>query len=167
MALNPKYNGYQTGFVSMMYNFFFEKKTGSKVSVNEDLAQDKKNKEIRKVYASFKDNIWAAELVEMRPLSQKNQGVKFFSCVIDVFTKNVRVRSLKDKNIKTVFNGFIEIANKSRCTPYKYQVDQGKQFYNSLKQKWLGDNDNLMYSTRNKGKSTESFKRILKAKTYN
>ena len=120
MALNPKYNGYQTGFVSMMYNFFFEKKTGSKVSVNEDLAQDKKNKEIRKVYASFKDNIWAAELVEMRSLSYKNQGVKFLSCVIDVFTKNVRVKSLKDKNVKTVFHGFIEIANKSRCTPYKY-----------------------------------------------
>ena len=56
----------------------------------------------------------------MRSLSYKNQGVKFLSCVIDVFTKNVRVKSLKDKNVKTVFHGFIEIANKSRCTSYKY-----------------------------------------------
>ena len=101
----------------------------------------------------------------MRSLSYQNQGIEFLLCVIDVFTKYVRVKSLKDKNVK---NGFIEIANKSRCTPYKYQVDQGKQFCNSLKQKWLDDNDILMYSTRNKGKSviTESFIRILKFKTY-
>ena len=53
----------------------------------------------------------------MRSLSYQNQGIEFLLCVIDVFTKYVRVKSLKDKNVK---NGFIEIANKSRCTPYKY-----------------------------------------------
>ena len=62
------------------------------VSVNEQLAEElhkpvtKKFKR-RKVYARFKDNIWAADLAEMESLSSKNKNVKYLLCVIDVFTK--------------------------------------------------------------------------------
>ena len=41
----------------------------------------------RKVYARFKDNIWAADFAEMGLLFSKNWGVKHLLCVIDVFTK--------------------------------------------------------------------------------
>ena len=41
----------------------------------------------RKVYAGFKDNTRADELAEMRSLSSKNEGVKFFLSVADAFTK--------------------------------------------------------------------------------
>ena len=41
----------------------------------------------REVYASFKDNIWAADLTEMEPLSSKNKNIKYLLCVIDVFTE--------------------------------------------------------------------------------
>ena len=53
------------------------KKTRSGVSVNEQLA-DKFHKPVvknflkRRVYARFKDNIWAADLAEMISLSSKN-----------------------------------------------------------------------------------------------
>ena len=53
---------------------FFDKKTGSGVSVNEHLAEElnktviKKFKR-RKIYARFKDNIWAADLAEMGSFS--------------------------------------------------------------------------------------------------
>ena len=43
--------------------------------------------------------------------------------------------SLKDEKAKTVFNGFIEIANESKCKPNKLLVDQEREFYNSLMQK--------------------------------
>ena len=52
-----------------MVDTFFDKKTGSGLSVNEQ-AEDlhkpiiKKLKR-RKVYVKFKDNIWAADLAEM------------------------------------------------------------------------------------------------------
>ena len=55
---------------------FVDTKTGSGVSVNEQLAEElykpviKKFKR-RKVYARFKGNIWAADLVEMESLSSK------------------------------------------------------------------------------------------------
>ena len=62
---NPKYDVYQRGLASMMYKFF-NKKAGSGMSVNEELAQElyklviKKFKR-RKTYARFKDSIWAAD----------------------------------------------------------------------------------------------------------
>ena len=45
---------------------------------------------------------------------------------------------------------------------------QEKNFNNSLMQKWLGDNDILMYLTHNEGKSVvvERFIRTLKDKIY-
>ena len=43
-----------------------------------------------------------------------------------------------------------------------------KEFYNSPMQKWLDDNDILMYSTHNEGKSVvaERFIKILRTKIY-
>ena len=49
---------------------FFDQKTGSGASVNEELAQELHKPVIkkfrrRKVYARFKENNWAADLAEM------------------------------------------------------------------------------------------------------
>ena len=57
IAINPKYDGYQRGLANMLYRFF-DKKTGSGTSANEELAQGlhksviKKLKR-RKVYATI------------------------------------------------------------------------------------------------------------------
>ena len=65
----------------MVYRFFY-KKTCSEISVNEQIAKElhkpviKKIKK-RKVYARFKDNVWAADLAEMESLSSKNKNVKY------------------------------------------------------------------------------------------
>ena len=97
----------------------FDKKTGSGISVNEQLAEElhkpvtEKFKR-RKVYASFKDNFWVADLAEMGSLSMLNM-----LCVIDVFTQYTWVKSLKDKKSKTVLNAFMEIENESNRKPYK------------------------------------------------
>ena len=67
---NRNYDGYQRTLASMVWNFFDEKK-GLGVGVNEQLAEElhkpviKKFKR-RKVYARFKDNIWAADLDKIR-----------------------------------------------------------------------------------------------------
>ena len=57
----------------MVYKFF-NKKTGSGISVNEQLAEQINERVIkklkkRKVYARFKDIIWKAYLAQMRSLS--------------------------------------------------------------------------------------------------
>ena len=47
-------------------------------------------------------------------------------------------------------------------------VDQGKRFYNKIMQEWLDNNDILIYSTHNDGKSViaERFIKMLKAKIF-
>ena len=104
----------------------------------------------------------------MESLSSKNKNVKYLLCVIDVFTKYAWVKPLKDKKGKTVLNAFIEIVNESNRKPNKLWVDQGREFYNKLMQEWLDNNDILMYSTHNEGKSviSERFIKALKAKIY-
>ena len=43
-------------------------------------------------------------LVDMGLLTSKNQDVKYFLCVIDVFTRYASVKSLTDKKSKAVQN---------------------------------------------------------------
>ena len=52
--------------------------------------------------------------------------------------------------------------------PNKIWVDKGSEFYNNSFKKWLQDNDIVMYSTNNEGKSViaERFIRTLKNKIY-
>ena len=122
--------------------------------LNEELAEElhkpviKKFKR-RKVYARFKDNIWAVDLAEMWSLFSKNINVKYLLCVIDIFTKYAWVKPLKDKKCKKVPNAFIKIVNESNRKPNKIWVDQEREFYNKRIQEWLDNNTILMYSTPN------------------
>ena len=62
----------------------------------------------KKVYARFKDTIWAADLAGIRSLPSFDSFVKHLLCLIDVFTKNAWVESFNDKKAKTVLHGFLE-----------------------------------------------------------
>ena len=62
----------------------------------------------------------------------------------------------------------MEIVNQSNRKPIKLWVDQGREFYNSLMQELLDNNDILMYSTHNEGNPVfgERFMKTLKSKIY-
>ena len=90
-------------------------------------------------------------------------------CASQIFSRNKPwIKPLKDKKGKTVLNAFKEIVNESNCEPNKLWFDQGREFYNKLRQEWLDTNDILMQSTRNEGKSVnaERFMKTLKPKIY-
>ena len=65
----------------------------------------------------------------------------------DVSTKYVWVKLLKNEKGKTVLNSFIKKISKFKRKPNKLWVDQGREIYNKLMQKWFDDNDILMCST--------------------
>ena len=57
-----------------------DEKTGSEISVNEQLAEELHKPVIEKQknkYMRFKDNIFTADLAEMESLSSKNKNVKY------------------------------------------------------------------------------------------
>ena len=176
IASNPEYDGYQRGLASMVYKFFDKKTMGSgAVEPNESLKlADELNKPIirkfnkRKVYSSFKDNIWGVDLADMQLLSKFNKGIRFLLCVIDIFSKYTFVVPLKDKKGVSIVNAFQSILDKSGRKPNKIWVDQGSEFYSHNFKKWLVNNDISIYSTYNEGKSVvaERVIRTLKNKLY-
>ena len=193
IAKDPKYDGYQRGLASMVYKFFDKKSVGSgakrvntKITPqNQQLAEELHKPIIRKfkkrkVYSTFKDNIWAADLADMQLLSRCNKGIRCLLCVIDVFNKYAWVVPLKDKKGISIVKAFQIILKQSNSRkraqgtsakhlkPNKIWVDKGSEFCNAYFKKWLRDNDIVMYSTHNEGKSVvaERFIRTLKSKIY-
>ena len=158
----------------MVYKFFDKKSLGSGfVKDNSLILADVLHKPIikkfekRKVYSQFKDNIWGVDLADMQSLSRKNKGINYLLCAIDLFSKYTFVIPLKDKKGISIVNAFNKIIKQSNRKPNKIWVDQGGEFYNVF-EKWLLDNDIIMYSTYNEGKSVvvERFIRTLKNKLY-
>ena len=120
------------------------------------------------MYASYKNNIFGADLADVQPLSKYNKGIRYLLCVIDIFSKYAWVVPLKDKKGTTIVNAFQNILNKSKRNPNKIWVDQGSEFYNNVFKKWFKDNDIIMYSAHNEGKSFVAKRLIktLKSKIY-
>ena len=108
------------------------------------------------------------DLADMQSLSRKNKGIKYLLCVIDLFSEYIFVVPLKDKKGISIVNAFDKIIKQSNRKPNKIWVDQGSEFYNNNFKKWLSDNNIIMYSTYNEGKSVvaERFIRTLKNKLY-
>ena len=102
----------------------------------------------------------------MQSLRRYNKGIRFFLCVIDIFSKYAWVVPLKVKKDISIVKAFQIILKQSNIKPNKIWVDKGSEFYNVSLKKWLQDNDIVMYSTRNEGKSVvaERFIKTLKTK---
>ena len=100
----------------MVYKFFDNKSSGSGI-VNESNYQlaNELHKPIirkflkRKVYSSFRDNIWCLDLADMQSRSKYNKGNKYLLCAIDLSSKYVWVVPLKDKKGVSIVNAFQKI----------------------------------------------------------
>ena len=104
----------------------------------------------------------------MQLLRKYNKGIRFLLCVIDIFSKYAWVVPLKDKKGISIVKAFQSILKQSNRKSNKIWVDKCPEFYNAYFKKWLRDNNIVMYSTHNEGKSVvaERFIRTLKSKIY-
>ena len=78
----------------MVYKFFDKKSSGSGVDAepNYQLANELHTQIIRKfkrrkVYLSFRDNIWGVDLADMQSVRKYNKGIKYLLCAIDLLSK--------------------------------------------------------------------------------
>ena len=142
IATDPRVNGYQRGLASMVYKFFNERTEGSGINLqassldNEILAEELhkpviKNFKKRKVYSSFKDNIWSVDLADMQLISKCNKRIKYLLCVIDLFSGYAWIIPLKNKKGETIVEEFKKILDDSNRKPNKIWVDHGSEFYNN------------------------------------
>ena len=160
----------------MVYKFFDSKvsRSGAKLLLQNAQLANELHKPIikkfgkRKVYSTFKDSICGVDLADMQLFSKYNKGIRFLLRVIDIFSKYAWVVPLKDKKGISIVKAFQIILKQSNQKPNKIWVDKGSEFYNTYFKKWLQDNNIVMYSTYNEGKSVvaERFIRTLKSKIY-
>ena len=111
----------------------------------------------------------------MQLLSRYNKRIRFLLGVIDIFSKYAWVVPLTDKKGISIVKAFQIILKQSNrrakgtsaqhAKPNKIWVDKGSEFYNAFFKKWLRDNNIVMYSMHNEGKSVVAERFIYKYMT--
>ena len=64
------------------------------------------NSKKRKVYSSFRDNIWGVDLADMQSLSIYDKRNKYLLCAIDLFSKCEWVVPIKVKKGTSILIAF-------------------------------------------------------------
>ena len=117
IAKNLKYDGYQSGLASIIYNFFDKKSKISGVNIevkpSVELAEELhkpiiSNFKKRTVYSTSIDNIWGADLADMQLISKFNKRFRFLLSVIDIFSEYAWVVPLKGKKGVSIVDAFQE-----------------------------------------------------------
>ena len=100
----------------------FDKKSSGSGFADEPNYQlaNKLNKQIirkykrRKVYSSFRDNLWGVDLADIQSLSRYHKGIIYLLSAIDVFSEYAWVVPLKDKRRISIVNAFQKIISEGR-----------------------------------------------------
>ena len=109
------------------------------------------------------DDLWQADLCDMRELAEYNDQYKFILTVIDVFSKYAWAIPLTDKSAKTIKLAFDVIFRERR--PDHLQSDKGKEFTNATVQALFKFHNINFYTTQNpdvKASVVERYNRTLK-----
>lgn len=114
------------------------------------------------------DDLWQIDLAEMRPYSKQNSGHNYILVVIDVFSKMLWTRPLKDKTANMVESAVKHVFKSSGRKPQNLQSDNGKEFYNAKFHSLMKVNNINHYSTFSTTKAAvaERVIRTLKEKLY-
>ena len=123
----------------------------------------------RKVIATYPDNVWSADLVQLTAFKEQNNGFEYILNVVDCFSRFAWAVPLKQKKATEVLNAFKEIVKQNNGkNPKLLWVDEGSEFYNKQMKDWCKSNDLTMYSTHGAHKSAvvERFNRTIKTKMW-
>lgn len=109
------------------------------------------------------------DLLSMANLASENDGVRFLLCAIDILSRKVWVRTLKNKSAKEVLNAMKDILKDiAPMKILKIRADKGSEFSNQWFKKYMKDINIYFFTTNNPPKSNfvERFQRTLKEKVY-
>ncbi|EFA13594.1 hypothetical protein TcasGA2_TC001481 [Tribolium castaneum] len=113
------------------------------------------------------DDLFQADLIDMRNIAKYNPGVNYLLTVIDVFSKYAWVKPLRTKTGADVANAFREIFEDR--VPINLQTDKGKEFLAKNVQNLFKQYDINYYVTNNpdvKAAVIERFNKTFKTKMY-
>ena len=118
----------------------------------------------RRVVVRGYDDLWQADIVEVRPYARFNKGYNYILTVIDVLSKHAWAVPLKTKGGNEATKAFSTIFREYERIPKNLQTDRGKEFYNTDFQKLVEKHNINHYSTYSvmKASVVERFNRTLK-----
>jgi hypothetical protein len=113
------------------------------------------------------DYQWEADLADVQNLSEYNDGVKFLLVIVDVFSRFLWVRTLKDRKAKTVIEAFKNVLDGPR-RPRAIRTDKGSEFYNRYLKQYLGERGIKIFYALNETKANfaEWYIQTLKKRMY-
>jgi hypothetical protein len=115
------------------------------------------------------DDLWEADLVDLRSIKAYNDGYAYLLVVIDVLSKFAWVEPIPDKTAVAVAGAFERVLASSERCPIYLQTDKGKEFLGVPFQKLLAGKNVRYRTTRNpdiKAAVVERFNRTLKERMW-
>ena len=104
------------------------------------------------MYAPEIDSLWEADLAFVQDVAEENDGVNYLPVVIDVLSKYVWVRPMKNKTAHSLPGAFDSILSEGR-RPEKLRTDKGTEFLNESFQQYLRKENIQCYTANNKPKA--------------
>jgi Integrase core domain/Chromo (CHRromatin Organisation MOdifier) domain len=131
------------------------------------------HKPVRKRYSTrpYKtgeiDQHWQADLVEMIPYANVNDGYRYILTIIDLFSRYAWAEPLRDKTANEVEGAFRRVFVQGR-QPQRLQTDDGREFDNRVVQHMLNIENIRFFTVKSQFKAAvvERFNRTLKTKMW-
>ena len=93
------------------------------------------------------DDIWSLDILDLKDYGpENNRGYRYVLVTMDNFSKYGWTMPLKNKNAQTIKDSFENILIRSKRSPNLIESDRGKEFYNSIFQDFLNENNIKLYS---------------------
>ena len=128
-----------------------------------------KNFKRNPIIAAHIDAQWQGDLAEVGNLRKHNDGVRYLLVLIDVVSKYVWVKALKNKEGPTVLRAFKEIMDvEGGRRPLKMQTDDGKEFLFGGLQEYLKRKGIVFFTVKSENKAAiaERVIKTLKERLY-
>ncbi|XP_061190439.1 uncharacterized protein LOC133198352 [Saccostrea echinata] len=97
------------------------------------------------------DSQWEADLMDLSALASDNRGYRYALVTIDVFSRYVCCRAIKQKTASQVLEAFRAILGEGR-TPKALRTDKGKEFKNKQFQSFCKENNIHFFTSQNETK---------------
>jgi len=127
-----------------------------------------KPKVYRQVEVDDVNETWTCDLEDLNDVKQYNNDIRYILVVMDVKSRYVWAKQMKDKTAKLTNKMFKELFKEVGAKPKYLWCDQGKEFYNKDVEKLLSENNIQIYSTFGDHKAAliERFNKTLKGWMY-
>lgn len=136
--------------------------------VNEIHKAARKRFNRRSVVLKGIDDLWQADLIDLKRFKKVNRGYTFILIIMDCLSKFAWTLPVKNKTMSEIANAFNSILSKSHRHPINLQTDHGNEFYNKLFQNVVNKYSINHYSSYSimKASLVERLIRTIKSKLF-